>query len=184
MKILFKDFWYKLPIILTFLVFAIYLLLPSPPFPQPMPGSLKSSEPADMEDPLRQGYYTDWDRAQIMDYFFKEFSKQSFLGLSLPIRQLNYPPEEAQTIIRDQTKSRYLEEFVHPFRDSLFVSGFFAQKDTEVMIVDAHEYKTKVTVKMVPSNGLIRTSIGLTSLFLVYVAINRLLAQVKEARRG
>lgn len=158
-----------------------YLSIPGPRFPQQMPGSLKSNEPADIEDPLRQGFYTDWDRQQIMNYFGGQFSKSS-LGLPLPTELLNYPPEEAQTIIRDQTKSRYLEEFVHPLRESLFVNGFFAQKDTEVMIVNGHQYKTKVIIKLVPSNPLVREAVGMTALLLGFISAASLVSAIREAK--
>ena len=37
--------------------------------------------------------------------------------------RLNYPPEDAQTLIRDQTQATFLEEIVHPMRESLFIAG-------------------------------------------------------------
>lgn len=181
MKTSFRS-WLKLLVSLLGIGLLIYLLVPAPRFPKQMPGSLKSSEPADVEDPLRQGFYTDWDRAQIMDYFAKQFSKSSWMGLPLPTERLNYPPEEGQTIIRDQTKSRYLEEFAHPLRESIFVNGFFALKDTEVMIVEGHEYKTKVIVRMVPSNPLARSVISLAALLLGYITVVSLLKTIKEIR--
>lgn len=173
--------WTKL-LVVSELILLAYLLAPGPQFPQQIPGSLKSDEPADVESPLRQGFYTDWDRAQIMDYFKEQFSKSSWLGLSLLTERLNYPPEEAQTIIRDQTRSRYLEEFAHPLRESLFVNGFFAQKDTEVMIVNGHRYKTKVTVRMIPSDLWVRSVVGGVALFLGFVTVANLAGISKELK--
>lgn len=140
-----------------------YLLLPEPDFPPQLPESFKSTEPADREDPLRQAYYTDWDRAQIMAFYMKQFDHSPFFGIPLPTLKLNYPHEEAQTIIRDQTQSRYLEEFAHPLKESIFVNGFFAQKDSERMYANAREYKTKIIVKYVRSNPVIRLTIALSA---------------------
>lgn len=182
MKLLFKNS--SALLLMLGAVMAVYLLPPGPRFPQQIPGSLKSNEPADIEDPLRQGFYSDWDRTKIMGYFKDKFSKSSWLDLPLLTERINYPPEEAQTIIRDQTKSQYLEEFVHPLRESLFVNGFFAQKDTEVMIVNGHQYKTKVIVRMVPSNSVFRTIIGLAGLFMGLIAVTNFLRGVKEIKNA
>jgi hypothetical protein len=140
-----------------------------------MPGSFRSIEPADNEDPLRQGFYTDWERSQVMAYFAKQFS-------TLPTLELNYPPEEAQTIIRDQTQSRYLEEFTHPLRESLYINGFFAQKDSERMYANGREYKTKIIVKYVPSNPLIRVLVFFFAIAVGYKVLQDFISGLRRLR--
>lgn len=161
-------------------IFCLYLLLPPPKTPSQMPGSFKSIEPADNEDPLRVGFYTDWDRPQVIAFFKKESSTSSFMGIPLPTLELNYPPEEAPAIIRDQTQSRYLEEFAHPLRESLFVNGFFAQKDSERMFANGREYKTKVIIRSVPSNNLIRLGITTLAVALLYKTLTDLSLGLKK----
>src|SRR3989337_2076372 len=107
-----------------FLILAMFILvyvsLPSPDFPSPPLGSLQSDEPADSEDPLRRAYFVNLNRQEVIAHYENEFNK----GFWFLKPRLNYPPEEAQTIIRDQTRSTYLEEIVHPFKESLFINGF------------------------------------------------------------
>src|SRR3989344_444777 len=96
-------------------LFLIYLSLPEPGFPVGLWDFNQSEQPADRETTLRRGYYTSITREQLMSHYSKEFN----WGI-----RLNYPPEEAQTLIRDQTKSSFLEEIVHPMRESFFISGY------------------------------------------------------------
>jgi hypothetical protein len=143
-------------LVVFYVVLSIYVLIPGPKFPDQIPGSLKSVEPADTETVLRQGFYTDWDREQIIAFYRSQFSTSSLADIPLATVRLNYPPEDAQTLIRDQTHSRYLEELVHPLRESIFISGFFAKIDSERMFFGPREYKTKVIIRVVPSNPLVR----------------------------
>lgn len=165
-------------------ILLLYLVIPPPQFPAQMPESFKSNEPADIETPLRQGFYTDWERAQIMDYFKRQFSLSSLLAIPLPTLELNYPPEEAQTIIRDQTQSRYLEEFAHPLRESLYVNGFFAQKASERMFANGREYKTKVIIRYVPSNPVVRLIVAYAAVVLGFKVVVDFLTVVRKIRNG
>ncbi len=103
-----KTFFKALFIVFS-LVFIFYLLLPTPSFPEPPPDALQSDEPADLEDPLRRGYFTDLSRQEVLEHYQKEFNKSPLGNFSLPTHKLNYPPEEAQTRIRDKTRSTMLE---------------------------------------------------------------------------
>jgi hypothetical protein len=73
--------------------------------------------------------------------------------------RLNHPPEDAFSLIRDQTRSNYLEEFVHPLRESLFVSGFEPTKPSQQININGVHYKSKVTVKLIPSTVSVRLTI-------------------------
>ncbi len=153
-------------IAIIFLVFtSMYLLYPDGKMPQTLPDSLKSLEPADTETVNRQAYFTNLTREQIMDFY-----KRNFVGI-LSYR-LNYPPEEAQSLIRDQTQSSFLEEIVHFGKQSLFINGFVPTKPTEQININGVHYTTKVTVRYVPS-GLITRLTTLLLLSLVTLSLVR-----------
>lgn len=87
---------------------------------------------------------------------------------TLPTLSLNYPPEEAQTIIRDQTRSSYLEELVHPFRESVYVSGFIPKVRKDAIVIEGREYYQKITVRYVPSSLPVRLLYGLLISVVIY----------------
>ncbi len=149
----------KILFVVAGIAFLIYLALPEPPFPTGLWDFQASTEPADKETPLRRGYYTNLTRGQLMDHYTKEF----VWGV-----RLNYPPEEAQTLVRDQTKSSFLEEVVHPMRESLFVNGYEPKPDVQILEVNGVKYKEKVIVKYVGSNVFARLSIGAVALLLIW----------------
>ena len=151
------------------LVFIFYLLLPAPSFPEPPSDALQSDEPADLEDPLRRGYFTDLSRQGVLEHYQKEFSGSPLGNLSLPTYRLNYPPEEAQTKIRDQTRSTFLEEIVHPFRESLFVNGFEPKLDKDVILIEDKIWRQKIIIKYVQSRTLIRVVAGIVTLALACI---------------
>lgn len=139
---------------------GIYLMLPSPRFPDPPPGSFWSNEPADTETTYRRAYYTNLTRPEIMDYY-----DRAFRG---PIQyRLNLPPEDAYSVIRDQTKSSFLEQIVHPWRETLYINAFVPTKPTEQINIDDVHYLNKVTVRYVPSHPVSRlTVLSLATLLL------------------
>lgn len=150
MKKLFKRSLYLI-LILSGTAFVLYLVHSAPfDFPTPPPGSVQSMEDADIESPLRRAYFTNYTREEIIAHYKNQFRMK-------PITlELNYPPEDAQTLIRDQTRSYYLEELVHPFRESLYINGFIAQKAQDDIWYKGIHYEEKITVKYVPSSLLIR----------------------------
>ena len=125
-KNLLKKIWLGLGFLFTF-----YLFLPGPKLPPPdLPDSLKSTLPGDtIQLPRISGYFTDKNRSDVIDFYKNYFSKSSFLNFPLLTIRLNHPPEHAKQVIRDTTRSYYLEELVHPFRESLFINGFEWEKD-------------------------------------------------------
>lgn len=132
------------------LLFISYLLLPSVGFPNKAAQFLQSQEPADVETPLRRGYFTDFDRQEAISHYRSEMAR-GYFGLQMPTVSLNYPPEESGTIIRDQTRSTYLEEIVVPFRESLFISGFEPKQQKDAIIVENKLWGQKLTVKLIVS---------------------------------
>src|SRR3990167_2657438 len=151
------------------LVFLLYLSLPSPEFPKPLNEAYQSREPADIETPLRRGYYTDYGRNEVLVHYQDQFRKSTFLGLPLPTYRLNYPPEEAQTIIRDQARSTFLEEIVHPFRESIFVNGFEPKDPKDAIFISERHWRQKIIVRFVPSSPVIRLAVAIPTLFLLFV---------------
>src|SRR3989337_4038241 len=145
-------------------LFIFYLLLPEPDFPKKLPDSFQSNEPADQETPLRRGYYTNFERPDVLDYYLRQYKNISFLNIKLPTYRLNYPPEEAQIIIRDQTRSTFLEEIVHPFRESIYVNGFKPKLAQDAIKIDEKDWRQKVIVRYVPSNLGVRLLIGFLTL--------------------
>jgi hypothetical protein len=135
------------------IIFVGYLVLPNPTFPKPPPDSLKSQEPADLESPLRQGYFTNYTRAQVIAWYENQYDYSSFLHLKLPTYLFNYPPEEAQTLIRDQTSSTFLQELVHPLRESIYINGFKppSYEDEPIFFVGGKHWVEKIIIKSVPS---------------------------------
>lgn len=137
--------------IVSLTLFA-YVFPPSPDFPEMLPNSIQSTEPADIETPLRRGYYTNLTRPEIIEHYNSIFKN----NLGFITLRLNYPPEEAQTIIRDQTKSTFLEELVHPFRESLYINGFESEKTIYQLVIDGKTWNQKVIVRYVPSSVWVR----------------------------
>jgi len=158
----------RIIIVLIFSVLFVYALLPNPKFPNPPEGALQSEEPGDVENlSLRRAYYTNLTREEVMKHYQNEFKGY----------RLNYPSEEAIIIIRDQTKSTFLEEIVHPFRESFYVNGF-EPKSAEYTIIKAGQpWRQKITVKYVASNIIIRSSVmmltGIVLLFLFEVWLKK-----------
>ncbi|KKR38356.1 hypothetical protein A2210_02225 [Candidatus Woesebacteria bacterium RIFOXYA1_FULL_40_18] len=152
--------------------FGVYLVLPQPFFPSPAWDFVSSTEPADRETPLRRGYFTNLTREQLMSHYKSEFG----WGLTL-----NYPPEEAQTLVRDQTKSSFLEEIVHPFKESLFVNGYEPKgNDITGFMIDGKIYKQKVIVKYVPSNIFLRVGVGIFTLVCIWILTREWIQALKS----
>ena len=151
-------------------MFLGYLLLPNYNFPIPPPNSLQSNEPADTETPFRRAYFTDYTREQVLSWYENQFKRSTFLNIPLPTYRLNYPPEDSATIIRDQTRSTFLEEIVHPFRESIYVNGFEPTSRKDTIIIQGRQFKEKIIIKYVPSSIWIRIGIFAgTILFIIII---------------
>lgn len=137
-----------------------YALLPGPPFPAQPPNSYKSTEPADTESPLRQAYFTNMSRQELMAYYFAAFGNW---GLRLVL-----PPEDAYTVVRDQTRSSYLEEIVHPLHESLIVNAHVPMKPSDQINIDGVHYLNKVTIRYMPSSLATRLTVLLGTILVGY----------------
>lgn len=140
----------------------VYLFLPAPKFPNPPPGSVQSMEMADIETPFRRAYFTNLTREQVIAHYKNQFRYRIFT------LELNYPPEDAQTLIRDQTRSYYLEELVHPFRESVYINGFIPTRPQDDIWYKGVHYEEKVTIKYVPSGLYLRIFMAFLTLALMF----------------
>jgi len=171
MKIIFKIIFFLISIALLY-----YITLPNPEFPPAPAGSVQSNEPADVESPLRRGYYTNLSRSEVISHYENEFNK----GFSIYTPRLNYPPEEAQVIIRDQTKSTFLEEITHPLRESIYINGFEPKTEEYAQFFNGVRYNQKIIVRYVPSNMNYRIIV----LALTLTAVVFLMREYKYAKNN
>ena len=162
---------FKFTYILVSLVLIIYVSLPSPDFPSPLPDSLQSDEPGDTEDTLRRAYFTDYSREDAILHYRQEFRNKNVFGITFPTLRLNYPPEEAQVIIRDRTRSVFLEELIHPFRESFYINGFRAEAEKDTITINDKVWEYKITVKYAPTSLWARVIITIITLVLGWVVI-------------
>lgn len=137
-------------LVIVSVVFLGYLLLPNPGFPLPPPDSIQSKEPADTETSLRRAYFTNYSRQEVMDWYKSQFKWGE---------DLNYPPETSQTIIRDQTRSTFLEEIVHPLRESIYVNGFEPAELKDAIFIEDRPWRQKIIIRYVPSPVFIRVAV-------------------------
>lgn len=160
---------------IIFVIFSILLLVyvsfTSPDFPEPPKESVQSDEPGDMETPLRRAYYTNLNRAEVIAHYQNQFNQMKYV----PTLRLNYPPEEAQTMIRDQTKATFLEELTHPLRESLYISGFESKGTIYELKINDVVWKNKITVKYVPSNLYMRILVVLLMSISFYLLVREYL---------
>lgn len=157
--------------IFIFFIFSVLLLyyvsIPSPDFPTPPPEFMQSIEPGDMETTLRRAYYTDLTREEVINYYIKEFNK----GFNIYTPRFNYPPEEAVTIIRDQTKSTFLEEIAHPFRESIYINGFEPKTENYKIVIDGKNWRQKIIIRYVPSSLWVRLLVLGSTLAATFVLV-------------
>jgi len=178
MKRLVKYVYFLFPITLL-----VYVLLPNPDFPEPPPDSVQSGELADTETPFRRAYFTDFTRNEVLEHYQAQFRKSELLGIPLPVFRLNYPPEESQTLIRDQTRSTFLEEIVHPGRESLFVNGFEPKDPKDDVWYKGVDYRQKIIIKFVPSNTLLRVSVAGFTLAAVWLLLGEWSFALEDLRK-
>lgn len=152
-------------LILLAIAFFAYLGMPSPDFPPPPPDAIQSDEPGDTESPLRRAYFTNLSRSAVLAHYTNQLSISWFF----PTYRLNYPPEDAQTLIRDQTRSTYLEEVVHPLRESVYINGFEPIEKKDTIDIGGRIWRQKIIVRYVPSNNLTRLVVGLATVFVGYM---------------
>ena len=168
----------KIALIIAFFLGTFYLLLPAPKdFPH-LPPSIKSTEPGDTTQIANvSAYYTDIPRNEVVDFYFNYFSHSPFLGIPLITYKLNHPPERIREVLRETQQSTYVEEIVHPLRESVFVNGFEwnndpftppARRIKNILIVNGKTYRFKVTLFYQETAVWQRLAVFYLSLLAVY----------------
>lgn len=160
-------------------VFIIYLLLPAPNLPPVPPNSVQSPQPADTAFPLRPAYFTNLERQQVISYYKNFFSRSPFLNIYLFTYKLNYPPEESSFLVRPHIQSSYLEEIIHPFRESIFINGFYPTRPQDDIWHDGKHFKGKVTIKYTSSSFLARVALGILTLYMAFAVTRELIRSIK-----
>lgn len=165
----------KITLTLLFLFGLTYLLWPGPSSIQDIPAlpeSVKSTEPGDtVQNPNVAAYFSNLRRQEVTKFYRQQFSYLKIFGISISPIKLNRPPEEAYTYIRDQQPTTYLEEYVYPFRDSIYVNGFEPfdekgkayKKGATDIFINGNFYDTKTTIRYYGSSLIWRV--------LVYIGI-------------
>jgi hypothetical protein len=161
----------------VFNVFAVlYLISPTPKLAD-LPNSIKSNEPGDtIQIPNVSAYYTNQTRTEVINFF-----KANYNG---PFRiQLNHPPEKAKTVIKDTIQSYYFEEFVLPFKETIYINGYewendvFTKPEQRVknkLLYQGKEYKAKITIRTFPTTipkrliSFFFTEIIIVTMFFIY----------------
>lgn len=165
-----KKYFAYLYLLFSFLL-LYYLSLPNPKYPDLPPESLISTEPGDTEDPLRRAFFTNLSREEVVSYY-KDAYKINFLGFDVPTLTLNHPPEDADIVIKELTRSTFLEEIVYPMRTSFYINGFKPTDKKDAVVVGGKEWVQKITVKHFESSPVLRTTLGFFVLLLGWIIIN------------
>jgi hypothetical protein len=166
-------------VILINLAFLPYLLSPVKPLPD-LPNSAKSNLPGDtVQIPNVSAYFTNLSRTEVMNFYKANYGGTFRINL-------NHPPEKSKEIFVDTIQSYYLEEFILPFKESLYVNGFEWEKDVftrpdkrikNKLIYEDKEYKSKITIRTFPASvpkrliSFYLTQISIIIIFLIYKKI-------------
>ena len=155
------------------LLIIAYLFIPVPQIPD-LPNSIKSDEPGDTVQLKNvQAYYTNLTRTEVMNFY-----QAVYTG---PFRvRVNHPPEKSKQVFKDTMQSYYLEEFILPFKQSLYVNGFewendvFTKPDKRAankLLFKNKEYKAKISIRTFPTSIPKRIATFLLTEFSVIFAL-------------
>lgn len=149
------------------LLLLVYMVLPGPgrisDF-KALPDSEKSSLAGDNISQVSNvsAYFSNNYRKFVTDYYLKNYQDKTWFPF--PPLRLNHPPEFSWKVIKVNTDSTYLEEFVYPLRDSIYVNGFepyYGDKTPKYwgatkFSENGNIWYTKVTLRFYPSNLAVR----------------------------
>lgn len=103
----------------------VYILWPGPDKISdfnPLPDSAKSTLSGDtVQIPNVSAYFSNHYRKSVIPFYFENYWKN--YNLPFPPLRINHPPQYSWEFVKKHTDSTYLEEFVYPLRNSLFVNG-------------------------------------------------------------
>lgn len=168
----------KLLSVVLLVILLVYMVPASPEFPGQIPDSVQSFEPADVETEYRRSYYTNLTRQEVMGWYNNQFSFKPFVTLNL-----NYPPENSFELIRDQARSTYLEELVHPLRDSIYINGYEPTEDKDALSYEGIPYTGKVTVKYVQTSLVNRLVLSILTVAALYFLVKEYIYELKNIKK-
>lgn len=170
----------KALILFVYILGVVYLIPTIPALPILENATLSNEEGDTWQNPDQRGYYTNLKRSEVLSQI-QEKSKIRIFGITIPNYRLNYRPEEAHQLIRDQLKSNYMEEIVYPLRGSIYVNGWepknapaYANKPAkEIPDISIYgvPYDAKITLKPNNSSLASRLLIWTTIFPLTYLVI-------------
>lgn len=144
-------------IILLIIIFniaaAAYLISPVPTTPDLFRSAISNLPGDTVQISNVRGFFTNLTRTEVINFY-----KANYGGLSRII--INHPPEKAKDVFVDTMQSYYLEEFIIPFKESLYINGFEWENDVftkaenraqNKLIYDGKEYKSKITIRTFPT---------------------------------
>lgn len=157
----------------------IYMIMPGPTkisdF-KALPNSDKSSLAGDniSQVPNVAGYFSNNYRRFVTSFYSKNYKDKTWFFF--PPLRINHPPEFSWNVIKKHTDSTYLEEFVYPLRDSIYVNGFepYLEDGTprywgaSKLSESGNFWYTKTTLRFYPSSVPIRTIVWLGIISSIY----------------
>lgn len=175
------------------LLLLVYLLLPGPSRVEEfaaLPNSLKSTEPGDTtQNPNTAGYFSNFFRIDVIPFYKVEFNKHFvYFGLQMPFIRLNHPPQYASEVIRPYQQSYWLEEFVHPLRESLYINGWepydekgnLRFKYAHGIEINHATFKSKTTIKYYYSPLWVRILVWFGIIMAIYLIYRMFIKMVKK----
>lgn len=161
---------------------SVYLLLPPPPALPSLPDSIQSIEPGDtIQLKGATALYTDnTNRQEILNFYQDAYSYSSLKNLPLFSYRLNHPPEKAREVFVETKQSYYLEEVIHPFRESLFINGFEWDQDPftppEKRIknrpeVEGKPWANKISLMRLDNPALVRLTLFWAAFYLLLLTL-------------
>lgn len=160
-------------IFITFsILLLIYMIWPAPSSIsdfKSLPDSDKSKLAGDtFQIPNVAAYFSNNYRDFVIPFYQENYIQKNLFPF--PPLRLNHPPEFSWNVIKKHTDSTYLEEFVYPLRNSLYVNGFEPFYSDGVprfwgsTTFDGdgnNRWFTKVTLRYYPSSVLVRILVWL-----------------------
>lgn len=135
---------------------------------KPLPESFKSTLSGDtIEIPNVSAYFSNHFRNFVTPFYYEDYQKNN--NLPFPPLKLNHPPQYSWEVIKKHTDSTYLEEFVYPLRNSLYVNGLemFNPDGSRIfpgapqIIEDGRVWLTKTTLRFYTANILVKVLVWL-----------------------
>ncbi len=161
---------------------AISYIISPTPIIKDLPNSIKSNLPGDtIQIPNTTAFFTNLSRTEVINFY-----KASYNG-SFRIH-LNHPPEKAKTIWHQTIRSYYLEEFVLPFKESLYINGFEWENDVftkperrikNKLLYQDKLYKSKISIRTFPVSPTISLIVFLLTEITILTLIHGYLRLIK-----